>query len=959
VKDLDLAEHKKWRRFVPPWLRALLWADSAKRYDAFLSYCWKADKEAAPVIQSVLQGFLRPWYKVRAKTIFRDLSCLPAGSSIEAELFDRLDRSSHLIVLANPDAPHSRGMELEASYWFSRPRKGAHVLIIVTDGEAHDWEQVRQLVPRSVRDNLLTEPLWVPVQVRRQEILGLPKNKEEVARQLIEDLKQVFLRLYPNKDWGELRGEEHANKRRAIQLLTGTVLLLLALTAAAVGFARYARTQRLVAESRALADQANQTLSSDHAAALNLALKAWQASRTSEAKSAIIRCFAEQSATLAANAPVSNVSFSPDGQRVVTANEDKTASVWNAATRDLLLTIPGHNGAVNSAAFSPDNWRIVTSEDKTARVWNATSGELLAELHDHIIPLQSTFSPDGKMIVTTCKDHTARVWNATNGQAVAALHLPANDVGSNLGLCRAVFSPDSRHIVTACDDDSIPRVWNATSGELLITLKGHTSNVRNAEFSLDGQRIVTASDDGTARVWSATSGELLASLQGDGTIWRAIFSPDGQRVLTASLEHTARVWNPTTGKLLFTTMRIQNGYPTWSGYDPVQHAVFSPDGKFILTAGDGNTARVWNAVNGDLLATLQDDTSDITDAVFSPNGDRILTVDSAGKSQMWSVNSPQLLAVLHVDTAVVETATFSPDGQRIVTASRDGTTRVWSSEKSQILATLKGHADVVASAAFSPDGRRIATASLDRTARVWNASNGRLLTIVQGHGGAVRSAVFSPDGNDIVTASDDGTARVWNAASGQLMTTLQGHGGVVWNAVFSSDGQRIFTTGDDQTARVWNNKTNQLISTLRLPGGDGKVYNAVFSADRERILTLIEGPIANFSAEVLNLANGQQLARIEFPNVPPDPVLALPDRVNSAMFSPDGQSIVSTSDDRMARVWSATTGELLATLEGHTSDVLSAAFSPDGRSIVTASEDGTVRVFRLVTLSDIADLLAR
>jgi hypothetical protein len=84
--QLDLAPPKNWRRWFPEWLRSLLWGDSAAKYDAFLSYSWKSDKEVAPVIQSVLQRFMCPWYKVRAKTIFRDLSCMPAGSDLKREL---------------------------------------------------------------------------------------------------------------------------------------------------------------------------------------------------------------------------------------------------------------------------------------------------------------------------------------------------------------------------------------------------------------------------------------------------------------------------------------------------------------------------------------------------------------------------------------------------------------------------------------------------------------------------------------------------------------------------------------------------------------------------------------------------------------------------------------------------------------------------------------------------------
>jgi WD40 repeat protein len=81
--------------------------------------------------------------------------------------------------------------------------------------------------------------------------------------------------------------------------------------------------------------------------------------------------------------------------------------------------------------------------------------------------------------------------------------------------------------------------------------------------------------------------------------------------------------------------------------------------------------------------------------------------------------------------------------------------------------------------------------------------------------------------------------------------------------------------------------------------------------------------------------------------------------VPSAVFSPDSRRIVTASDDHTARVWDATSGQLQATLQGHTDRVSSAVFSPDGERIVTASADNTARVFRVVTLSEIAELLAK
>ena len=72
-----------------------------------------------------------------------------------------------------------------------------------------------------------------------------------------------------------------------------------------------------------------------------------------------------------------SAAFSPDGARVVTANDQGTAQVWDAATRKSLSPPFVHRESVksawlNSAVFSPDGARVVTaSYDHTARIWDA------------------------------------------------------------------------------------------------------------------------------------------------------------------------------------------------------------------------------------------------------------------------------------------------------------------------------------------------------------------------------------------------------------------------------------------------------------------------------------------------------------------------------------------------------------------------------------------------------------
>ena len=98
--------------------------------------------------------------------------------------------------------------------------------------------------------------------------------------------------------------------------------------------------------------------------------------------------------------------------------------------------------------------------------------------------------------------------------------------------------------------DRTARVWDSSTGTLLLTLEGPTSYVRSAAYSPAGDRIATASGDRTARVWCAATGALLLTLAGhiSGAVHSAAYSPAGYRIVTASTDGTTRVWGAATGE---------------------------------------------------------------------------------------------------------------------------------------------------------------------------------------------------------------------------------------------------------------------------------------------------------------------------------------------------------------------------------------------------------------------------
>ncbi len=106
--------------------------------------------------------------------------------------------------------------------------------------------------------------------------------------------------------------------------------------------------------------------------------------------------------------PVNSAAFSPDGSRIVTASTDRTARIWDAASGKEIAVLRGHEDTVISAAFSPDGLRIATaSQDMTARIWGAGSAKEIAVLRGHEdTVISAAFSPDGSRIVTASGDRT-------------------------------------------------------------------------------------------------------------------------------------------------------------------------------------------------------------------------------------------------------------------------------------------------------------------------------------------------------------------------------------------------------------------------------------------------------------------------------------------------------------------------------------------------------------------------
>lgn len=427
---------------------------------------------------------------------------------------------------------------------------------------------------------------------------------------------------------------------------------------------------------------------------------------------------------------------------------------------------------------------------------------------------------------------------------------------------------------------------------------------------------------------------LILPIGHTGHITSALFSPDGKKIVTGSDDGTSKLWDVETGALL----------ADWRGHgsDWVTSAVFSPDGKKVLTTG-GFLAKVWDVEQGSLLTVFKGHYGSLLSGVFSPDGTRILTASLDKTASIWDLKSGKALITLKGHTQSVEGAKYSTDGTRILTFSKDSTVRIWDAAKGGLLSILKGHRNVILSASFNSVGDRVITASADGEARVWDLSTGEMLFQLP-HKNAVNSALFSPDDKMILTASSDSTVVVWDASTGGIIQKIEGLKRSLYAASFSPDGKQVvipwginrkmrFISSRGGDVIIWDLKTRS--QKVILNGHAGWVYSAVYSQDGKKILT----SSGDLTVKIWDAASAKLLRN--FGGHTPE--------LNVLSTNPVGNSILTAGSDQIARIWDLRTGKPSIILKGHWMRIVCGGFSSDGKTVVTGSDDNTARIWNTQT----------
>jgi WD40 repeat protein len=235
----------------------------------------------------------------------------------------------------------------------------------------------------------------------------------------------------------------------------------------------------------------------------------------------------------------------------------------------------------------------------------------------------------------------------------------------------------------------------------------------------------------------------------------------------------------------------------------IRRMVFSPNGRYLASAGYDKLVKLWDTATGSPLRTLVGHRGRVSSVEFSGDGAMLVSGSSDRSVRIWSVDGEEI-DTFHGHRAPIRCVAFSPDGTRVAAGDEAREIRVWNTSDGQVERCLLGHTGKVRCLGFRPDGHLVSGSS-DGSVRLWDVETGRELRRLQAHGtrrtGKIRAIAFSPDYQIMVTGSQDRTARVWVGDEWSLLATLRGHLGIVTATGVSACA--IFTSAEDHTVRRW------------------------------------------------------------------------------------------------------------------------------------------------------------
>jgi WD40 repeat protein len=756
------------------------------------------------------------------------------------------------------------------------------------------------------------------------------------------------------------------------------------------------------ARAQALTVRAEQALNfGDTRIALALALESARLNPNLLQTQSVLNRIAAYSPVLVVD-DVRRGSFSLDGSSLLALNRaQNTLSLWDIAQRQKRYEINGHETIINDFAFSRDGRQIITvSQDGRVGMWNAADGSLIRSLDDQGTPVNRVLMhPDGRRFITAGTNGVIFLRNLSDGEKIGELRTTTPDTFDQI-----YFNADGRALYAwSAAPPIVMSRWDVERGILLPR---------------QTQRFVYFARNGLFRISDDGAGLLLHSTDGDGVMLRLPaniaeildFTPDGRGILVRTREDqslalldrmTGRVVRTFTGSGVSDSssgqLALANRNTTAS---TARNALFAQDGTTVLSVLADNRVVMWDVRDGRLIRQIGVSDLELANGGMSHDSRYALTTAEDGTARVLDMTGLQSTTITSAQErrslvqqiinsrrdsgglygefyTVNWRGLTSPDGNQWL-FNYDGFNLALRDLQTGDTAVLENTLDNSSSSIrlFTPDSRYVVVGFRSGPIRVWDihAKQWKWNTLRVPGAVNLEEIRFTPD-TDHMIAFYDQTAIRWNLETGEedarytkdnTITVLSRLGledetryytwfvGEPQNQIMR-DGQQVArfmldTSSNTALLLLWDTATGQLLRETNLLSETtaSQRFGARFSPDGSAYVRV--GLVDN-SIEMFSTRTGEKTRRF----------FGHSDVVNGVGFSPDGQRLLSSAQNRELLLWDVTNGQLVRPLETGRSTrqpptSTNIIFLPDGEAAAYPSDTTLsldMPVIRIETLSDV------
>jgi len=906
-------------------------------YDAFISYSHTADGRLAAALQSALDSFAKPWYRLRALHIFRDQTNLAVNPALWSSIREALDQSLFFIFLASPEAAVSPWVEKEAEYWVGK-NGTSHVLIVLTGGTL-EWDhssvsftsEHTNALPGSLLRAFPEEPLFLDLRWAREPAAPLRLR----APRFHEAVLQLAATLH-NRPKDELDGADIRNQRHTRLIAASGMIAILLASLFAFRQTRVSQQESLQNLAARLAGDSVKVLADRPDRAREAALLAIESTRihpSFEGNSALRAAVSLLAADAQFYLPqisdpderVRDMAFSRDGASLAVARDDGSTQLIDVVNKKPI------------GYFTPDEQPAASIE---------LPGAPQTPPLDNAAAVSVAFNSAVSLLGVGTRDGVVHVWALRGGRESLR-------ISHGAPVSQISFHPKANQIATASDDGHV-RIFDIDRAAIVADFK-RPDKIVSTSFSPGGELLAALSSEGVVSLFDPVHRKLLRTLGSGEAGFNLAFSDKGTRVAVASGDF-ASVWDVTSGKQLLKATHAASS-STLTPQQWIVNAAISSDGEFLAYAARGDkSARVWKVETGREILELKHDSA-VAAVCFSADGTKLGTGSYDGTARVWELPSGhELERVSHAGGA--EVVAFSPTGSRFAAGGMNGSVSVSENRRADRPASFDLPAGVE-SVAFSPDGRRFAigTTSVHSEPLVRIAEiSGNTMRDIEFHGAPDIDRLFFVDPNDViaqwsnnlfliaieqsrVTRLPDLPGKTRIDPSGRVLASQQD--GV--SRVYSLPGLEQTTSLDGPSSGLLRPARDGGLLAFETNKPPNQFFIDTWSVASKSRISHIQLPAEltrlafNRSGTILFTAQGENLQAWDIPSGKQRFSLTAAGEIDQIVPDPSSAAFATITDGRLI-VWDAATGVRLAQLPD-AGYLRAAAFSPDGRYVLAGYDE--------------------